>query len=237
MIELEIENERVEQLDPQQLGEGWILAITERSLGRLEQFCQPDVNSLMLIPKGLVTLGNAVDLVAKFRQWFGACTNFQVEESRVSQIVNRAGGWLGIFYRFRLQDHDAWFVVEQQLYCTLKDGRVEQLHLLCSGFQPVGANDQAALANASESNEQNPVRDGLLVFHSGASETGSTCAVLTPAIKSKLREMQTRQVLEVRVDDSSAREDIETWCRLSGNVLLKVIDDEGAELRFFVKKK
>ena len=56
-------------------------------------------------------------------------------------------------------------------------------------------------------------------------------------IKSKLREMQAGQVLEVRVDDPSARGDIEAWSRLSGNVLLKVIDNEGPELRFFVKKK
>ncbi len=52
-------------------------------------------------------------------------------------------------------------------------------------------------------------RDELLEFHTQASEVGSTCAILTPAIKSKLREMNSGQVLEVRVDDPSARGDIE----------------------------
>ncbi len=70
-----------------------------------------------------------------------------------------------------------------------------------------------------------------------ASDTGSTCAVLTPAIKSKLREMSSGQVLEVQVDDPSAKGDIEAWCRLSGNTLLKMIDNESQALRFFVKKK
>ncbi len=61
--------------------------------------------------------------------------------------------------------------------------------------------------------------------------------MLTPAIKSKLREMDSGQVLEVRVDDPTAREDIEAWCRLSGNLLLKMDQVEGPELRFFVQKK
>ncbi|HLO30653.1 MAG TPA: sulfurtransferase TusA family protein [Anaerolineales bacterium] len=93
------------------------------------------------------------------------------------------------------------------------------------------------VADAPETEEQDPNRDELLVFHTGASETGSTCAVLTPAIRSKLREMQSGQVLEVRVDDPAARGDIEAWSRLSGNVLLKVVAQAGPELRFFVRKK
>ncbi len=88
----------------------------------------------------------------------------------------------------------------------------------------------------TEAGKQAPLRDGLLELYTRASETVSTCAVLTPAMRSKLRELQTGQVLEVHVDDPSARGDIEAWCRLSGNALLDVIDD-GQALRFFVKKK
>ncbi len=80
-------------------------------------------------------------------------------------------------------------------------------------------------------------RDELLAFHMEVSDIGSTCTVLTPAIKSKLREMSSGQVLEVRVDDPSARGDIEAWCRLSGNILLKIIADKSQALQFFIKKK
>lgn len=89
----------------------------------------------------------------------------------------------------------------------------------------------------SEMEKEKVERDELLEFHTEASAIGSTCAILTPAIKSKLREMNTGQILEVQVDDPSARSDIEAWCRLSGNTLLKIIGDEGQALRFFVKKK
>ena len=45
------------------------------------------------------------------------------------------------------------------------------------------------------------------------------------------------QVLEVRVNDPEAKDDIESWSRLSGNMILKMIADGNQELRFFVKKK
>lgn len=233
MIEMEMENERVERLRLQKLGEDWIQAIMEGALDRLEKFCQPEVASRLLLPKRLVTLDNASALVAEYRDWFGDCSDFQLEGSRVGKVGKR----LGIFYRFRLQMDGDWQTIEQQLYCTLKNGRVEKIHLLCSGFQIVGTDDQAAPTDAPKVEEQNPVRDGLLEFYIGESKTGSTCAVLTPAIRSKLNEMQSGQVLEVRVDDPSARDDIETWSRLSGNALLKVVDNGESELRFFVKKK
>ncbi len=81
-----------------------------------------------------------------------------------------------------------------------------------------------------------PQADSLLEMLDRDEHTGAACAVLTPLIKSKLRAMQSGQILEVRVADSSARSDIEAWCRLSGNALLKVIEEE-SKLRCFVQKK
>ncbi len=228
MIEAEIENDRVRQLSEQQFGEDWIHAIAEGALDRLERLCEPKVNSRLLTPGQFTNLDNAADLVAKFMDWFAECTDFTVEASRVAPIGKR----LGISYRFLLRDQDDWYRIEQQLFCTLKDGRVQQLHLLCSGFQLVGPDTQSA----PEAGGQEPVRDALLEFYPGASDAVSTCALLTPMIKSKLGEMRSGQVLEVRVDDRTARGDIEAWCRLSGNALLKMVD-EGQVLRFFVKKK
>jgi len=134
MIEMKVENVRVELLPEQQLGEAWIGAITEGSLERLEQFCYPKVLSRLLLPAGLVTVHTAADLVAEYRAWFGGCTDFKVEASRVGRI----GEKLGFSYRFLLQDHGDWYRIEQQLYCILKDGYIAQVHLLCSGFQLVG---------------------------------------------------------------------------------------------------
>ncbi len=228
MVAMEIDDERVEQSPLQRLGQDWIESILAGTLDRLEGFCLPEVNSHLLTPRRSITLESAAELVAKYRQWFGECTTIQLRASRIERVGER----LGIFYRFHLQEQGDWFDIEQQLYCTLQEDRVEQLHLLCSGFQPAGTP-----VAASQSQEPGCPSDGLLEFHGGATDSGSTCAVLTPAIRAKLRAMESGQVLEVRVDDPSARGDIEAWSRLSGNTLLKVIETPGTELRFFVKKK
>jgi TusA-related sulfurtransferase len=88
-----------------------------------------------------------------------------------------------------------------------------------------------------KTNDQDPTRDALLEFYPEASDTASTSALLTPMIKSKLTDNRSGQVLEVRVNDPAARGDAEAWSCLSGNPLLKMVDDEEPILRFFVKKK
>lgn len=76
----------------------------------------------------------------------------------------------------------------------------------------------------------------LDLAHAPAAE-GATCAVLTPAIKAKLHEMAAGQVLEVLVDDPAAREDIASWCRLSGHVLLAVREESPRLLHAYLRKK
>ncbi len=80
-----------------------------------------------------------------------------------------------------------------------------------------------------------PVADAVLIATDEAA--GSTCATLTPAIKAKLRELDSGQVLKVEVRDSTARDDIEAWCRLSGNALLTMTEDKTGKLSFFLRKK
>ena len=82
-----------------------------------------------------------------------------------------------------------------------------------------------------------PAAQALLVMKTESESPGSTCALLTPAIKAKLQDMDSGQVLEVRVDDPTAREDVAAWCRLSGNELLATTDEGDEQLRFFVRKK
>ena len=82
-----------------------------------------------------------------------------------------------------------------------------------------------------------PHADATLEMVGTASAPGTTCAMLTPAIKARLRDLQGGQVLEVRVDDPSAREDIASWCRLTGHELLAVVDEMPKYCRYFLGKK
>lgn len=77
----------------------------------------------------------------------------------------------------------------------------------------------------------------LLEFYGTSESAGTTCALLTPAIKAKLQGMIPGQVLEVRVDDPTAREDILSWSRLTGHEVLAIFADEPKGLRFFLRRK
>ncbi|MGA2477356.1 MAG: sulfurtransferase TusA family protein [Spirochaetia bacterium] len=82
-----------------------------------------------------------------------------------------------------------------------------------------------------------PAAQALLEMKADSESLGSMCALLTPAIKTRLKELDSGQVLEVRINDATAREDIASWCRLSGNELLAMMDEGRQGLRFFVRKK
>ena len=79
--------------------------------------------------------------------------------------------------------------------------------------------------------------DAVLEMLGTDTQSVSTCALLTPAIKAKLRELRAGQILEVRVDDLSAHADIASWCRLAGHELLAVSEDTPHQLRCYIRKK
>jgi TusA-related sulfurtransferase len=209
----------------QAIGDTWIEAITSGELERLAELCWPDVTSQLITPRRVLNHEDVAMLADSVHRWFGACRAFQVTYRRVARVGQR----LSLAYAFRLQEDGAWFDVEQQVYAALRDGKIEHLKLLCSGFQPVSEPEGGAGEYLQA--------DDVLVLPAGVGGQANTCALLTPAIKARLRALESGQVLEVRVDDLSARADIESWCRLSGNELIQMNAGQGQELQFFVRKK
>ncbi len=89
----------------------------------------------------------------------------------------------------------------------------------------------------TNANSTLPVAHALLEMLTETENSASTCSILTPLIKAKLGEIDSGQVLEVRVNDPTAREDIVSWSRLTGNQLLAISDAGQQGLRFFLRKK
>lgn len=203
------------------VGEEWIQAVLAKDFQALADLCHPAVRSRLMTPKRIDSLENASDLSRRAAGWFQDCSSLQMEQQRVEMV----GEKLAIFYRLHVVENGQPYVVEQQIYCTLQAERIDQLSLLCSGFQPAGEMEAAA-----------DQADAFLKVDTEPGQ-GSTCAILTPAIKQKLGDILSGQVLEVLVDDPSAKEDIEAWCRLSGNALLKMDPGAGQALRFYLRKK
>ena len=235
-----MEQSMVEVKTSEQLGQEWIEAIIHKDFDYLTTLCQPDVSSSLLLPKRFITYDNVDDLTAKVKDWYGEYDSIAEEQARVALV----GQKLGIFYRLNCKEIGASFTIEQHVYCTVRDGRIEQLKLICSGFQPdqVLADDPSTVQGYTSAgftpivNQSTIQADALLEFTANAAQ-GSTCALLTPYIKGKLGKMTSGQVLEVRVDDVTAKEDIEAWSRLSGNSLLKMDQVAGQGLDIYIQKK
>jgi tRNA 2-thiouridine synthesizing protein A len=83
-----------------------------------------------------------------------------------------------------------------------------------------------------------PQADAVMeMLEAAGQRQGAICAVLTPALKRRLAEMQPGQVLELRVDDPTARVDVEAWSQLTGHRLLAVAEEPPNLLRFFLRKR
>ena len=81
-----------------------------------------------------------------------------------------------------------------------------------------------------------PHPDAILEMLDTAETSGAVCALLTPAIKVKLRNLEPGQVLLIRVDDPSAYLDVQAWCSLTGNTL-EATREQGGIFSFFIKKQ
>jgi tRNA 2-thiouridine synthesizing protein A len=84
---------------------------------------------------------------------------------------------------------------------------------------------------------ERPIPAATLELLESSDRSGSACAVLTPAIKAKLMELEPGQILLVRVDDPSARLDVPAWCSLTGNVLQAKAEEDNGILDFFIRKE
>ena len=66
---------------------------------------------------------------------------------------------------------------------------------------------------------------------------GQVCGTLEPAMRTKMRTLQSGQILEVRVDEPTALLGIPAWCRLAGHALVSTYEDDGGCTRFFLRKR
>ncbi|HKW22856.1 MAG TPA: sulfurtransferase TusA family protein [Ktedonobacterales bacterium] len=94
------------------------------------------------------------------------------------------------------------------------------------------------MSSPQETTDDRTLRpDALLDMTRIETAQGAICALLTPAIKGKFQEMSGGQILEVRVNDPTAREDIASWCRLSGHELVAEVEESPQLLRVFIRKR
>jgi TusA-related sulfurtransferase len=139
-------------------------------------------------------------------------------------------GTVGINFRARkATNEEEWVAAMQALSCEMpgQPGLSE-------------TKERTTMESTSISTGQHlelPESDDRLEVYTKDPSGGATCATLTPSIRTKLREMQPGQVLEVCVDDPTAILDVTSWSRLSGNQLLATVEEDSGMIRFYLRKK
>ena len=96
-----------------------------------ECFCR-DARFRALTPSGVKERAGADETAALIAAWFGDSTVIDLVDTRTDEV----GGRLQLTYRFEGVEEGQPYVVQQELFCTLDDGKIAAADLLCSGFLP-----------------------------------------------------------------------------------------------------
>jgi tRNA 2-thiouridine synthesizing protein A len=66
---------------------------------------------------------------------------------------------------------------------------------------------------------------------------GLACINLTPEIRTAMKELESKQIIEVHSDDPASRTGIPAWCRLTGHTLLEANEISATDTLFYIQKK
>lgn len=181
-------------------GRALLEAITGRDVRAIEGALTADAHLRALLPFGLVEVDGATAIADQLEGWFAGADPFEV----LSRDVQESAGKVAVRYRFRLRqpgaDHEA--VIEQNLMCSVSDGRVDAVDLMCTGFHPL----------ASSASREHAFDAGSLGCGDG----------LTAAFKNRIKEVDIGDLLRVHTVDPSAKEDLPSLARLMGHAVHSV---------------
>jgi TusA-related sulfurtransferase len=174
-----------------------------------------DVRLRSLIPSGPAELVGAADVAATYFGWFGEADVIEVQAQLVEPIADR----VSVRYRFLLHERDTWEVVEQQSYIDVdEDGRITAIDLLCSGFRPLGGEEDAM---------------GTHEFDAG---TLSCADGLAREFRRRILAIPPGDVLVVDTVDPAAKEDLPPLARMMGHTVLSVEPSDGGRLLISVER-
>lgn len=124
------------------LGEHFIAALEVQDFDRLETLFAPQVRFRALVPPRVCEAQSPGDAIGWLHRWFGSADEIQVLHATAEQVFDR----LHLHYRLRVHDAvNGWRVIEQHAYGDVRDDRIADMWLLCSGFRPAAA-DRALTA-------------------------------------------------------------------------------------------
>ncbi len=114
-------------------GEAFVAALADRDFEKLEALFHPQVRFRALVPPGLRERNGSAAAAAQLQAWFSGADRMELLRKEVYSVSER----VHISYRFREHYSDGETeVIEQNAFCDIRDGLMESMDLLCSGFLP-----------------------------------------------------------------------------------------------------
>lgn len=110
----------------------FVKALEAQDFDAVKSRFAPDVRFRALIPPGAREASGCDEASGYLQRWFGAADRVELVRSDVHAVGDR----VSLRYAFRIHE-DRWYDVEQQAFCTMADGRIASIDLLCSGFRPL----------------------------------------------------------------------------------------------------
>jgi TusA-related sulfurtransferase len=181
-------------------GEDFVVALSDRNSERLEACFHPEVRLRALVPSGFQEHKGPSAVVVCLNSWFAEAESIQVLEKSVYRVADR----LHIRYRFRERYADGESdIIEQNMYCDLRDGQIVAMDLLCSGHRP------------------EPLEKVADVHRYDAGDLGCSSG-LPEEFRRQIDAIPIGSMLEIMTRDPSAKEDLPSLSRLLGHRLVSV---------------
>jgi len=116
------------------LGADFARAFCEKDAARIRELVHPEIDFRGLTPNRFWEASGPDDVVEiLFANWLE-------DDDQVEEIVGIEGDTVAdrerVGYRFTVTNPDGRFVVEQQAYLSARDGQIDWIRLVCSGFRP-----------------------------------------------------------------------------------------------------
>ncbi len=194
------------------LASRFLASLAERDYAALKTLLHPEIEFRALVPSALREANSPDEVEAVLRDWWGGASEFEVDEVAITPAGDR---W-SVAYRVRLTDPDGRFHVHQQLYADRRDGLIGKMHVLCSGFLPVG--DRPAGGHRFDAGTMG-CTDGL-----------------SGEFRRQILGIQVGETLEVVARDPSARSDLPSLARMMGHHVQAVETQDDGSLLITVER-
>lgn len=189
-------------------------ALGRRDFAALEASMAPAARARFLLPPGPEVHSSATAISQRIQDWFGAATDFEMLTCGDDPV----GARRRINWRLRMIfDTSQHEVIEQVAFVDVGAEGIEQIDLLCSGFQAEKARDE----------------DAEVVFDAG--DRG--CADgLAQEFRRRMDALPAGASLVTLVRDPAAKQDLPPLARMLGHSVTSVDSGPGGSVRIIVEK-